>query len=178
MRVKGGRGEGKSRERTMPRRAELSEPFSLAFTGEEGGSAPAPPRGEAFPAGDQRRPEHAAVGEQHQLVWLRGRPAPRPRASPTTDPPKPWLWNAGDGEELRGKGSHRGAALQVEPARGAKRAAVGGGAARAHARVASAVVCTTEAVLASMWYSRERIPASSCVKRRPAPPASRNGQSR
>ena len=85
-----------------PRRAELSEPFSLAFTGEEGGSAPAPPRGEAFPAGDQRRPEHAAVGEQHQPVWLRGRPAPRPRASPTTDPPKPWLWNAGDGEERRG----------------------------------------------------------------------------
>ena len=101
-RVEGGRGEGKSRERTMPRRAELSEPFSLAFTGEEGGSAPAPPRGEAFPAGDQRRPEHAAVGEQHQLVWLRGRPAPRPRASPTTDPPKPGLWNAGDGEERRG----------------------------------------------------------------------------
>ena len=102
LRVEGGRGEGKSRERTMPRRAELSEPFSLAFTGEEGGSAPAPLRGEAFPVGDQRRPEHAAVGEQHQLVWLRGRPAPRPRASPTTDPPKPWLWNAGDGEELRG----------------------------------------------------------------------------
>ena len=102
MKVEGGRGEGKSRERTMPRRAELSEPFSLTFTGEEGGSAPAPPRGEAFPVGDQRRPEHAAVGEQHQLVWLRGRPAPRPRASPTTDPPKPWLWNAGDGEERRG----------------------------------------------------------------------------
>ena len=68
--MEGGRGEGKSRERTMPRRAELSEPFSLAFTGEEGGSAPAPPRGEAFPAGDQRRPEHAAVGEQHQLVFI------------------------------------------------------------------------------------------------------------